>query len=512
MRKCSAIFLLFSCLFFSQKLFGEEIFDLRNNNFDIEEIEFDTTNQRIENIPDDFFDAEKSKEIKDININLPQNYTQENESTQPFKEVVEGNVNKSLSAIEGKIEENAILTLDDCIKKALANNPKIKSSSNNTEIYRTKITQAWSNYFPTFNMTNGITRNRYFTINFTVEDKIYTFYNTINLNVNQLLFDFGKTKALAQIAKYNWESTIANFDNTVSEIIFNTTSAYYNLIYAIEKKKVYKTALENYQIQLEQAQIYYKTGKKSKIDVTIAEYNLENAKLGLVQSENEIQLAQAELSNLMGLPEYENYKIYDELKIKEYEYDFDTLKKQAYENNSELKIYKNQIKASEQLIKSAKRAFTPNIELFGEFQDGGGTTLSDDYGWTIGAQFRCNNFNLLLMKKQLDEAKASYKKDIADLEIKENNLYLKVKQTYIKLKNAEQSIPVTKLSLKQAEEQHRLAQGRYKAGMGDAIELKDAENSYKNARLEYLYAILQFNLAIAETEKIIGNKLTEKSN
>ena len=350
MRKYSAIFLLFSFMFFSSKIFCEEIVDFGNNNLDINKFNITDEYQHYEEENVDISENEKNDFVNDDNIDLSKNFTLKNDVQNPFKEVVEGSINKNLSAIEGKIEENAILSLEDCIKKALANNPKIKSSSNNTEIYKTKITQAWSNYFPTFNMTNGLTRNRYFTINFTVEDKLYTFYNTIDLTASQLLFDFGKTKALAEVAKYNWQSTIANLDGTVDEIIYDTTSAYYNLIYALEKKKVYEDTLDNYKKQFEQAQIYYKTGKKSKIDIITAQYNMENAKLGLIESENEIQLAQAELSNVMGLPEYENYKIYDELTVKQYEYDFNELLKEAYENNAELKIYNNQIKYHKKII------------------------------------------------------------------------------------------------------------------------------------------------------------------
>ena len=512
MRRYSAIFLLLFLLFFSCKIFAEENINLEISNINMENINIIETNQHVDDENAGTFENKNEEELTDFDIDLSKKFILKDVPQQPFKGLSDTVINENLPTIEGKIEENAILSLDDCIKKALKNNPKIKSSTSNTEIYKTKIMQAWSNYFPTFSMTNGLTRNRYFTINFTVEDKLYTFYNTIDLNVSQLLFDFGKTKALANVAKYNWDSSLASLNSTIDETIYMTTSAYYNLIYALEKKKVYEDTLENYKIQLDEAKVYYNSGKKSKIDVITAQYNMESAKLSLMESENEIQIAKAELSNIMGLPEYENYLIYDELKFNQYEYNFDELLSEAYENNSELRIYKNQIKASEQIILSSKRAFTPNFEAFGSFQDGGGTSLSDDYGWTIGVQFKCSNFNLLLMKKQLDEAKATYKKDLADLETKKNNLYLEVKQAYIKLNNAENSIPVALLALEQASEQHRLAQGRYKAGTGDAIELKDAEISYKNARLDYLYKILQYNLAVAETEKIIGNKLLEKDN
>ena len=39
------------------------------------------------------------------------------------------------------------------------------------------------------------------------------------------------------------------------------------------------------------------------------------------------------------------------------------------------------------------------------YQVGGGARFSDDYGWQIGAQFRYGTTNVMLLKKQIDEAK-----------------------------------------------------------------------------------------------------------
>ena len=67
-----------------------------------------------------------------------------------------------------------------------------------------------------------------------------------------------------------------------------------------------------------------------------------------------------------------------------------------------------------------------------------------------------------------------------------------------------ESIIIAKLALDQAKEQYRQVTGRYKAGVGDAIELKDGENTYLNARLDFYNAILNYNLSFANLEKEIG--------
>ena len=475
--------------------------------------EANNANQEISDL--DNISKEKQDAIQEANSNLLGDYFSTPEA--PSDNLVEGQVQKENTSalqeeqntqkIEGTISETIILSLDDCIKQALANNPQIRSAFSNSEIYKTKIGQAWSNYFPTFNMTNGYTRNRFLSINFPVPEQEYDFFNAMDTSASMLLFDFGKTKALADMSKRTYESTIANLDETINTIVYDVKEAYYALLHALEKQNVYQDSVNSYELQLKQAEAFYNIGTKPRIDVTMAQYNLGNAQLGYVKASNEVTLAVARLNNAMGLPDKESYKILDKLVMDKYQYDFDMVLEKAYATRPELLAYRKKAKASEILIRSTKRAFLPNIEAVGAFQVGGGSEFTDDYGWTVGAQFVYGNTNLWLLKKQVDEAKATHQKDLADLQVMEQNVYLQVKQAHVNLKNAHESIPITALSLKHAKEQFDLASGRYKAGVGDAIELKDSEITYRNARLDYLAALLQYNVSVADLERVIGAQL-----
>ena len=99
----------------------------------------------------------------------------------------------------------------------------------------------------------------------------------------------------------------------------------------------------------------------------------------------------------------------------------------------------------------------------------------------------------MLLKKQVDEAKATHNKDVADYESAKQNIYFEVKQAHINMTNAQESITVSKLSMEQAKEQYDQASGRYKVGLGDAIELKDAETTYRNAQLDYYNSLLNYH-------------------
>ena len=154
----------------------QDLLPAQDNQTALEEVENNNPEQGAKNI--DNISQEKQDAIKEANDNLLGDYfsTKENSENLVEGQIQKENVsqeNDTTNKIEGSIAETFILSLDDCIKQALQNNPQIRSAFSNSEIYKTKIGQAWSNYFPTFNMTNGYTRNRFLSINFTTQVNLY---------------------------------------------------------------------------------------------------------------------------------------------------------------------------------------------------------------------------------------------------------------------------------------------------------------------------------------------------
>jgi len=528
MRKNLIAYIMLLSLFGSEIAFAENIVMQKNEtqiidsieknivsdknsllNF-FEDVHYLSNKENTHSINEEMYQA-KMEALNDANASLfEKDFSIKKNNKKMFDGVIKGNdLLENKNTVKGYINETIILSLDDCIKKALENNPQIRSAMTSSEISKLQISKAWTNYFPKFNMTNGYTKNRFLSLNFSVPQKVYDYYNAVTFNTSLLLFDFGKTKSNVDIAKNNYDASKANLNEVINTTVFNVKSAYYILLQALERQDIYKDSVDSYALQLKQAQSFYRIGTKPKIDVVMAQYNLGNAQLGFIKATNDITLAVAQLNNAMGLSQNDTYKVLDKLIVKKYDYSFNELIAEAYSSRPELLLYKKQVKAAELAIRSSKRAFYPNLEAVGMYQVGGGAKFSDDYGWKIGAQFTYGDTNLLLLKKNVDEAKLNYKKNLADLDSIEQKLYLDVKQAYINMKNANESIPVTALSLQQAKEQYRLASGRYRTGYGDAIELKDSEVAYRNARLDYLSALLQYNISVADLERVVGFKLQE---
>lgn len=458
----------------------------------------------------------KPEKTKKVNLKREKRKNAENAKTKKeTSKEAEGMYETKFPVINSKIEYsdmNGEVTLVDCIKLAITHNPTIMSAISNSEIYKSRIGQAWSNYFPTISAGVNYSRNDMFMTMgnsyMRSMNQRYNMYYMPTISADLLLFDFGKTKASADMAKRSYESSRYDAETSIELVIYNVKVAYYNLLFAEIQKTVYEDTVKDFELQLKQASAQYHIGKKAKIDVTTAEYNLGNAKVNLIKAKNTLELAAAELANAVGIPELEGVILKDKLNTKAYDVNFKDLLATAEASRPALLSAKKLVNAAEMNVRSSKRAFTPDISAFGSYNQGG-RQIDSDYGYQFGVQLNYTALNLMLLKKQVDEATATYKKAVADYEQQRQNVYLEVKSAYINLMNSHDSIGVSKLALQQAKERQYQAFRRYQVGLGDAIEFKDAENTYLNAQLDYYSNVLNYNINAAELERVIGAPIKE---
>lgn len=472
--------------------------------------------KKVKNI-DDSLVAKKDKEIQivdekeqKVNHKTEIKRLKSNEKTKATtSKEAEGMYETKFPVIDSKIEyaDMEPVTLADCIKLAITHNPTIMAAISNSEIYKSRIGQAWSNYFPTLSAGVSYSRNDMLNTmggNFSrMMVQKYDMYYVPTISANMMLFDFGKTKSMADTAKRTYESSRYDAETSIELVIYNVKVAYYNMLFAKKQKEVYEETVKDFELQLKQARAYYDIGKKAKIDVTYAEYNLGKAKLNLIKAKNTLELASVELANAVGIPELANVILKDSMNTKEYSVNFTDLIKTAESTRPSLLSAKKQMDAAELNVRSAKRAFTPDVGAFGSYQYGG-RKVNSDYGYQVGLQLQYSNLNMMLLKKQVDEANATYKKSVADYEKARQDVYLDVKSAYINLMNSRDSIGVAKLALQQAKEQQYQAFRRYQVGLEDSIVVKDSENTYLNAQLDYYSTVLQYNVNAAELERVIG--------
>ncbi len=411
--------------------------------------------------------------------------------------------------IKGGVEEVNDINLDDCLRLALGNNPRIQAAMQDVFASDARLRQTWSNYFPQLSWQTGYTRIRQLQLSDVFkENLVYNYYLLGQISASQMLYDFGVTQNQATIRRLDKKGYQIALTGTVNDVVCEVKKAYYNLQYALESKKVAQEMVTRYEAFYNQAKAFYMTGTSPKVDVTIAEVNLSNSKLMLIQAEHSVAIAMARLSNTMGLPYASKYNVSDNLRYNPCNISLNEAVKIAQESRPEFQLADVRVEEARQNVKLAKKSYFPRLTVEGQYQIGGAHPTSN-YGYNFGGYLTFPTVNGMLIKNEIKEAKALHLKEQSTSIGTKNNIYYEIQQAFYSVQEKKSSIPVAFLGLKQAKENYELSYGRYKVGVGNPVELKEAQVQYKDAMLQYYNALYQFNSARAELEKFIGKNLTD---
>ncbi len=414
--------------------------------------------------------------------------------------------------IEGSVEKNIDMTLDKCIELALGNNPQINAAFHDILASDSRIKQVWSNYFPQLSWQTGYTRIRQLQLSDALGRNLtFNYYILGQVTLQQMLYDFGVTQNQATIRRLDYEGYKATLGATINEVIYQTKDAYYNLLFAFENKKVAEDTVNKFEMFYNQAKAFYEIGMNPKVDVTIAEVNLSNAKLQLIQADNAVNLAVARLNNVMGVPFIDKYNVQERLTYHPVNITFNQAVEIAREARPELKLAELKVESANQTLKLVKKSYYPTLSVEGQLQIGGKNWTSN-HGYNIGGYLNFPTVNGMLIRNEIKEARYLYDKEIANAKNTQNSIYLEIQNAFLTLTEKQNQMPVALLQVKQAKENYELSYGRYRVGEANPTELKDAQINYQQAQLSYYNALYQYNQAKAQLEKSIGKNLTPQAD
>ena len=409
--------------------------------------------------------------------------------------------------IEGGVEKNIDMTLDRCLELALGNNPQIHSAFHDILASDSRIKQVWSNYFPKVSWQTGYTRIKQLQLSDALGRNLtFNYYVLGQLTLQQMLYDFGVTQNQATIRRLDYEGYKTTLAATINDVVYQTKDAYFNLLFAFENRKVAQDTVDKFELFYNQAKAFYEIGMNPKVDVTIAEANLSDAKLKYIQADNAVNLAVAKLNNVMGVPFIDRYNVKDKLRYQPVDMTFEEAIDIAREARPELKLAELKVETANQTLKLVKKSYYPTLTVEGQVQIGGKSWVSN-HGYNIGGYLNFPTINGMLIKNEISEVRYLYDKEIANAKNTQNTIYLEIQNAYLMLQEKKNQMPVALLQVKQAKENYELSYGRYRVGEASPTELKDAQILYQNAQLNYYSALYQYNSAKAQLEKSIGKNI-----
>ncbi len=337
-----------------------------------------------------------------------------------------------------------------------------------------------------------------------------TFDNYLmNVSAFQYLFDFGRTRGLIDQRRAEADVEQARLKLIELGLVFDVTRSYENLLAAYQTVKVYEKAVAQRQEHLHEAEAKSKAGLKPEIDVYTANAELARARLNLVDAHNAVDTGKVALDNAMGMGAgAPDYKLAEVLAYEDISEQLDTYLHLAFRQRPDLQMLQDEARAAGAQIQEYRSDYLPTLgATAGYSARGQGLPASNNFD--VGVVLTWPIFNGFLTDHELAEAQLHEESIRHSIEDIRQRIFLQVKSGYLdwqaslhRIHRAEQTVAASRAELD-------LAEKRYEAGLGNIIELTDAQRRFTEDEAGYINALAGFSIAKAALERDAGVGLPE---
>jgi outer membrane protein TolC len=343
-------------------------------------------------------------------------------------------------------------------------------------------------------------------------------FGSASITASQLLFDFGRTWAAKDAAKYTAAAIKESLETQKLDISQLVKTQYFTLLLSKRLVQVNLAALDRAEVNLRSAQGFFQVGTQPKSFVTRAEVDVANARVNVIRAQNAVNLARVALNTAMGIAVNAPTEVKDLLSYSQFPLNRDELVGEALRNRPEYRQVKAVADNAEALIRVTFRDFFPNLFASGTYGVAGitGFPAADsrstngfiDSGnqWNVGLTLSWSIFDGGGKIARYKEAKANLEAAKARVRDTELQVWQNVEQSYLILGEAEERIGAAQKAVESAEENYQLARGRFDAGVANIIELTDAQLALTQAQSDQAQALSDYRIGIARLERALGRR------
>ncbi|MGC8976322.1 MAG: TolC family protein [Candidatus Ratteibacteria bacterium] len=404
-----------------------------------------------------------------------------------------------------------ILTLKDCIKIAIENNLKLKVAKDEIEkkYYQKEISRKY--LYPDFSSSFQYTylgNNKGISFGILPPFKIVEDNNyTLKFSITHPVFTGWKIEKTYQISKQLYEKAEIDYENEVSNLILDVKKAYFNILKAkrfLETSLKYKENLERHLID---AKKMFQQGLVTKLDILKTELAIKNADTKIIESENYLKNAKANLNFILNRGIDEEFEIEDIFEEKEEKREYEWWKETALKERKEIKSFEKLISIYEKNIGIEKSNLYPQVYFFFNYNIEKGTQTSrENWGtnWNTGILISYDIWNWGQTKDKVKKAEIEKKQIEKNFDLLKNSIELEVKNSYLNLISMEEKIKETKKQIEFAEENLRVSSLLYNEGLATTTDVIDAITSLTEAKNNYFNFLYEYKIGYSQLEKASG--------
>ncbi len=409
----------------------------------------------------------------------------------------------SINPFEARADNLPTVKLEDLIKEALKNNPKIKSAEAEYKAVESSAPQRGALPDPIIKFEAS---------NIPLDNPRFdgTPMSGFQIGMAQKFPFPGKQSLAKRAEKFKAEALKHKYKKEVLDLIADIKAEYYQLSYIVKAKDIFNHYRDDVGSLVDVAITKYSVGEGIQQDVLKSQVELSKVEERLLEIERQEKTIRAAINNLLNRnPDY-RFGNPDTLGYTHPVYNLADLEKLIIKHNPDIKALSSQKESASLKYKLAKKGYLPDFTL------GAGYRLRDKVRGdpVAGIDFFSVSlsFNLpIYWSSKQDKAVSenAYKLTAAENQLESvvsDRLY-ELRRQYFELSQYEGEIELySEAILPQAEQSLQSAQSGYQVGKVDFMTVFNNLLTLYNYRIAYYRSLAGYQEALAEIESLTGIK------
>lgn len=419
--------------------------------------------------------------------------------------------------------QTTILSLEESISEGIKNSKELKTAESRIISNKAKVSEVNSQFLPQLKFNAGYTRlsnvDPYLIIipfsaaPLQLSEILLNNYN-FRLTLQQQVFTGFKLSSLKQSAEYTTSSSETDYDNEMNKVAESVQISFWNYY----KSKLIKNLAEENLKQTEEHIVNTKNlmmnGLATTSDLLKLEVQNSNAKLYLLEAENNSELARVAFNKSIGYPLDQKTDVKSETpEISDSDFILKDLTSEALNNRGEIKSMDFKLKSISENIKSVKSPFYPSVYLGANYYYSNPNLRIQppvdkfDATWDASVTLSWDVWNWGYTSAQVTQAEQTLNQSKTNLAQLNESIEYEVNQNYLNIKYLKEKIEVSKKTIEQAEESYRVTMEKYNVQLATGTDIVDAETSLYQAKTGYTNALIDYRIAFVKLYRSVGRKL-----
>jgi len=404
------------------------------------------------------------------------------------------------------------LSLNIIMDQVLNNNPMIKELTENINNSDLKIELAKTSYLPNVEASTLYSRmSPNPTITFPTGSIQFYPDNSFDahIGVNQLIYDFGKTKTNISLQQAGKEISELSVEQAKQRLSITTAVYFYSLLYLQEAEKIKAEQLSTLKKHLDFVTKKLETGSAIKYELVTTKVKISSVENQLTEIINNKDVQIINLNLLLGQPDY-FFTVKDNLQNDFKFLPIDSLYRMASLNRDEMQIAKKKEEQAQWNIKYAETFNKPSINFAANagFKNGYQSEVEKLKGnYFVGLGARVPLFDANRTKINLQIQNSNLQANQFETENVDRTIMHEVSVNYSTLLISQKKIEQFKLQLEQAEEAYALAETNYQFGTITNLDLLDAASMLAESKLLLLKANIDRQINIVKLNASAGLRI-----